>query len=195
MYNWSKSTGKMSGIPSLNTDTTTNEFCKKMSKTDTICGSCYSWRMMTTIRKNCQPRWKLNSDYLSAKVHDRDYLPKVDSIVARFNAHGELINREHLLNLINVCINQPLTTFTLFTKRKDIVQDVFKEIVIPSNMILVYSNSIVDKVMKRVPKYFHKVFNVVTKDSEIVNCRGKCITCMKCYTTTDTTEQIIEKIK
>ena len=195
MYNWSKSTGKMSGIPSLNTDTTTNEFCKKMSKTDTICGSCYSWRMMTTIRKNCQPRWKLNSDYLSAKVHDTDYLPKVDSIVARFKSHGELINKTHLLNLITICENQPLTTFTLFTNRRDLVQSVFKNRDIPNNMVLVYSNPKVDKPMDSVPLQFHKVFNVVTYDSNIVNCRGKCITCMKCYDTKDRTEQIIEKIK
>ena len=195
MYKWSKSTGKMSGIPSLNTDTTTNEFCIKMKDTDTICGRCYSWRMMTTFYKNCADRWKKNGDYLSYKIHDKDYLPKVDSVVARFNSHGELINKKHLVNLAKICYNQPLTTFTLFTKRKDIVQEVFKHIPIPTNMILVYSNATIDKVSKRVPKYFHKVFNVVSKDSDIVNCRGKCITCMKCYTTSDKTEQIIEKIK
>ena len=55
MYHWSKMSGKLIGIPALNTDTTSNKYCIKMSKTDTICGSCYSWNMLKTFRKNAVP--------------------------------------------------------------------------------------------------------------------------------------------
>ena len=32
MYHWSKMSGKLIGIPALNTDTTSNKYCIKMSK-------------------------------------------------------------------------------------------------------------------------------------------------------------------
>ena len=32
MYNWSKMTGKLEGIPALNTDTTSNKYCQSMNK-------------------------------------------------------------------------------------------------------------------------------------------------------------------
>ena len=65
----------------------------------------------------------------------------------------------------------------------------------PNNMIFIFSNAKVDKIMNDVPKYFDKVFNVVTEEQEEVNCRGACITCLKCYRTQDTTQQIVEVIK
>ena len=52
---WSVGSGKMLGIPSLNTDTVTNDFCKSMynSKVENlICRSCYSMSMLKTFRKN-----------------------------------------------------------------------------------------------------------------------------------------------
>ena len=72
-YKWSKMSGKLEGIPALNTDTTSNKFCQAMSKRkDTICSVCYSWSMLKTFRKNAVPRFKSNSDYLSYKIHDYD---------------------------------------------------------------------------------------------------------------------------
>lgn len=196
MYKWSKSSGKMKGIPSLNTDTTTNPFCQKMSKTDSICGSCYSMKMLTTIyKKNCVPAFQRNGEYLSSKVHEPEYLPKVDATTARFSSHGELINENHLINCLRIAENQPYTTFTLFTKRKDLVNKVMRTHKKPENMIFIFSNAKIDKVMTSVPQYFDKVFNVVTEEREEVNCRGACITCLKCYRTQDTTKQITEVIK
>jgi uncharacterized protein YlzI (FlbEa/FlbD family) len=195
MYHWSKMSGKLEGIPALNTDTTSNEFCKKMKNTESICKICYSWSMLQTFRKNAVPSFKRNSDFLSEEIHNPKYLLPVSSIVARFNGHGELINKEHFINIINICRNQPNTTFTLWTKRKDIVNKVCKTEKLPKNLIMVYSNKIVDTIMKKVPKHFHKVFNNVSNESSKINCRGKCIDCMKCYTIGNKTEQIIERIK
>ena len=195
MYHWSKMSGKLEGIPALNTDTTSNEFCKKMKNTETICKICYSWSMLQTFRKSAVPSFKRNSDFLSEEIHNPKYLLPVSSIVARFNGHGELINKEHFINIINICRNQPNTTFTLWTKRKDIVNKVCKTEKLPKNLIMVYSNKIVDTIMKKVPKHFHKVFNNISNESNKINCRGKCIDCMKCYTIGNKTEQIIERIK
>ena len=67
---WSTGSGKMLGIPSLNTDTTSNKFCQGMynSKQDIICNECYSMNMLTTFRKNCKPKFLNNSKYLSTKI-------------------------------------------------------------------------------------------------------------------------------
>ena len=195
MYHWSKMSGKLIGIPALNTDTTSNKFCQKMKNTDTICGECYSWNMLQTFRKNAVPSFRRNSKFLSAEVHEPKYLLPVSSIVARFNVHVELINEDHFKNIINICKNQPNTTFTLWTKRKHIVNKVCKTKKIPSNLIMVYSNKVVDSIMKEVPKHFDKVFNNVSNDSDKVNCKGKCIDCMMCYTIGNKTQQIVEVMK
>lgn len=66
----------------------------------------------------------------------------------------------------------------------------------PSNVILIYSNPKVDKVIKTVPKGFHKVFNVVSSEEVAeINCGArKCLECQRCYSF-DTTSVIVEKKK
>ena len=143
---WSVGSGKMLGIPSLNTDTTTNDFCQAMynSKADIICRECYSMSMLNTFRKNCKPKFLNNSKFLSEKIHPREYLPICPSTVGRFHSHGELINSIHLENILNICENQPITTFSLWTKRRNIVNRVLKNRKKPKNLILIYSNPYID---------------------------------------------------
>ena len=194
---WSVGSGKMLGIPSLNTDTTSNKFCQGMynSKQDIICNECYSMNMLTTFRKNCKPKFLNNSKYLSTKIHPREYLPICPSNVGRFHSHGELINSIHLENILNICLNQPMTTFTLWTKRANIVSRVLKNRGKPKNLILIYSNKYIDRLDIKLPKHFDKVFNNVSSWTSDVNCEGKCLDCMKCYTLGETTTQINEVIK
>ena len=194
---WSVGSGKMLGIPSLNTDTPSNKFCQGMynSKQDIICKECYSMSMLNTFRKNCRPKFINNSKYLSSKIHPREYLPICPSNVGRFHSHGELINSIHLENILNICLNQPMTTFTLWTKRSNIVSRVLKNRAKPKNLILVYSNKYIDRLDIKLPKHFDKVFNNVSSKTSDVNCEGKCLDCMKCYTLGETTTQITEAIK
>ena len=66
---WSVMSGKMIGIPALNTDTTSNKFCMSQAKdTSSICSSCYSWSMLQTFRKNAVPRFRKNSEIISQSV-------------------------------------------------------------------------------------------------------------------------------
>jgi len=193
---WSKMSGKMTGIPALNTDTTTNKFCIAKSKDETsICNKCYSWNMLKTFRKNAVPRFKMNSDILSSRVLEMNELVRPKGNNVRFNAHGELINTYHVQNLVNYALFYPQVTFTLWTKKKALIQSFFNKHKKPDNLILIYSNEIVGTVYKSVPKYFDKVFNVVSHGNHVINCDAKCIDCMKCYNVNDITEQIIEKIK
>ena len=193
---WSKMSGKMEGIPALNTDTTTNKFCIAKSKDkNSICSECYSWNMLTTFRKNAVPRFQLNSKILSERVLDFNELPRPSSNVARFNAHGELINANHIQNIVNFALFYPKVTFTLWTKKKGFIQSFFNKCEKPKNLLLIYSNEAVGIVYKEVPAHFDKVFNVVENFSNDVNCDGKCLDCMMCYTQGNKVEQIIEKIK
>jgi hypothetical protein len=193
---WSVMSGKMTGIPALNTDTTTNKFCIAMSKKkDTICSECYSWNMLTTFRKNAVPRFQMNSRLLSQRVLEMNELPRPKSNNVRFNGHGELINTNHVQNIVNYALFYPKVTFTLWTKKKALIQAFFNKHEKPKNLLLIYSNEIVGSIYSKVPKHFDKVFNVVENDSSHINCTGKCIDCMMCYTQGNKVEQIVEKIK
>lgn len=196
MMKWSVMTGKLKGIPSLNTSPLDNKFCEAMSKKkDSICGSCYSISMLTRHRKSCREPWKINGEFLSRKVHPREYLPKPpNALYVRFSSHGELINENHCLNLFKLCTMSPNTTFTLWTKRINIVNKAIKKFGKPDNLILVYSALGLDAEIE-LPKHFDKVFIVQSKKDDKTNCFGACMDCLKCYTKTDTTTHIYEEIK
>ena len=184
-------TGKLDGFRAINTNTVTNPFCIKMKESDTICGVCYSHRMLNTFRKGCQPAWQHNSDMLSQAPLTT--IPTIMDRVFRFHGHGELLNAQHLENIIAIAEGNPATTFSLWTKRKEWIRAVSIKQAMPSNLILIYSNPKIDDV-KGVPKYFDKVFNNVTGEAD-ANCTGQqCKDCLKCYTKGGT-NVIVEHVK
>jgi len=193
-------TGKLEFIPAINTDTTSNEFCLREYQSgnpNKICVYCYSHNMLNTFRKNCVPAFKHNSDVLSESVLIPDCLPRINSAYFRFNGHGELINETHLINLFAICEKNPATSFALWTKRKNIVYSVLRKNQLPKNLILVYSNPILDLVMIEPPAKFHKVFNNVSHGGyKNENCTGqKCIECLACYKKDSGIDSIIERVK
>jgi len=195
---WSVMTGKLYGIPTVNTNPLTNNYCKSQAENkDSICSSCYSIRMLKTFRQNCVPKFELNTELLSSRLLENHELPPPPGLVARFNGHGELKNSIHFHNILKMARLYPKVTFTLWSKRKRLIQRILRESSKPKNLILVFSNSKVDAIMDYVPTGFDKVFNVVTEaqDSSSINCKGKCINCLMCYDVKNKTEQIIERIK
>lgn len=187
--------GKLEGIDAINTNTVTNEFCKKahsLQNPNSICTYCYSMYMLNTYRKNCQDSFQRNSDILASDV-PIDKI-KFKSPYVRYNGHGELINENHFINLCAIAASDPDRTFVLWTKRTRIVRQNIDHV--PPNMILVYSNPAVDRVMTVPPRGFHRVFNNVTeKYTGEANCTGqKCIDCLLCYKF-DTEKVIVEHVK
>ena len=162
-----------------------------------ICTVCYSDYMLSTYRKNMQPALQYNSDLLSETVLSPEdcILPLVS--VIRLHGHGELINVRHLHNFVQIAQANPRTTVSLWTKRKDFVKKYFAKHDKPSNMILIYSNPIVDSIVDKLPPYFDKSFNGVSEDNfkEQQNCTGqRCKDCLLCYTP-GTTPIIVEAVK
>jgi len=175
-------TGKLVEIPAINTNTLTNEFCQKMHSSceKCICWDCYSYAMLEGSRKNCQPAWEHNSLLLKSGLLSE--IPRFNSLYVRFDGHGELINETHFINYLLITDHNPKTTFSLFTKRHKLVKRVLETRKKPQNLILVYSNPLVDRITDKIPYYFDKVFNTTTEKSTRDNCTGrKCIECLACY--------------
>jgi len=175
-------TGKLAGIFAVNTNTMTNVFCTKMSATDAICGVCYSRAMLQGSRKNCAPAFERNSVLLSAALIPVERLPTINANIFRFHGHGELINAAHLENFYRIAEKNPACTFSLWTKRRDLIRS--GRTTAPANFILIYSNPSLAKLMTKPPARFDKVFNNVAADyAGPANCTGqKCIDCQLCYT-------------
>lgn len=188
--------GKLKGIPALNTSPLANQFCMKMAKTPgIICEHCYSVAAMLGARKNANPRFVKNYEALQKPVPP-EFMPWPSGPYIRINGHGELGSVVHLENLLNWAEFHPLSRFVLWTKRKDLVNLVLAKREKPNNFVLIYSNPKLDKPMREVPKHFDKVFQNVTEDSDEVNCFSACGGCMLCYDKQHEGVQFItEKVK
>ena len=206
----SKMSGKLDEMYAINTNTLTNEFCIKMhlainehlarkaKKRKRICTECYSFKMLKGHRKNAVPAFQRNSDLLSSRVLTRGevmaFKPKGKLGIYRFNGHGELINNIHLKNCMMIAEYHPEFVFALWSKRKDLVQNYVFSNGKPDNMVLIYSNPIIDQVMSKPPVPFDKVFNNVSGGHPLENCTGqRCKDCQLCYKSDETV--IVEKVK
>ena len=201
----SKMTGKLEGFQAISTNTVTNEYCQKQYKKQdakNICTFCYSHNMLNTFRKNMQTSLQRNTDLLNSKVLHPDALPIINSAFFRFNAHGEfaLDKKQGTINLenyVNIALKNPHCTFSLWTKRFDIIKPYFDNHEKPKNLILIYSSPLTNHIMTKIPKHFDKTFNTVIETDfiEKQNCTGqKCRDCLLCYKK-DTTSIIVEKVK
>jgi hypothetical protein len=203
MIHISKLHGKLEKFKAISTNTRTNKFCSKMFNTlndKVICTKCYSW---STLNKGMypalEPALERNSELLASRILKDNELPVIKDSQFRFNAHGELINITHLQNYVNIVNKNPSCHFSLWTKRKDMIRKYFKnpDNEKPDNLILIYSNPIISKIMRHPPEYFEKTFNNVMDNEfkEQQNCTGqKCIDCLKCYRHNED-NIIVEKVK
>tara|TARA_R110002020_G_scaffold265869_1_gene480731 strand:+ start:2059 stop:2688 length:630 start_codon:yes stop_codon:yes gene_type:complete len=197
--------GKLLGLRAMSTNTTGNAFCNRMyenSNEKTICSYCYSQSMLRTYRKNMQPCLERNSKLLSSSLLEDRQIPTIIENVFRFHAHGELINEIHFKNFLAITRKNPHCIFTLWTKRFPIINKVLEKETKPKNLILIYSNPLINTLInpmksEKLKKYFDKTFNNVEHDKfvEEQNCTGqKCMDCLECYSKNDTL-MIVEAIK
>ena len=197
--------GKMEDMHAISTNTLTNPYCNKMHKmisypaSKVICKSCYSMRSLNGYLYKNAKLYQHNSDLLSKDIIEYKDIPVINSLYFRFHAHGELINEMHLINLCRICVANPKVTFSLWTKRLDILNKVFdvRNDGKPKNLMIIYSNPVINKIVRTVPPLCDKVFNNVDKDKYIdeQNCTGrKCIECLTCYTSSPI-NVIVEGVK
>jgi len=185
MIHLSIGSGKMENIVSINTSSLSNPFCKKMSENkENICSRCYSsryeyWRKY--FRNYIQNNLKILSNEKIKKEEIPDQIKSAKLI--RLHSFGELINNLHYENFIRIAEWFSDITFSLWTKRDDIIKKYEK----PKNLILVRSSFKINKIDEPdIDKYDHvfTVFNksYIKRNSIYINCGGKsCISCLKCY--------------
>jgi hypothetical protein len=196
----SKMTGKLDGFKAISTNTMSNPYCIKQNASadpDNICTKCYSHTMLKSYRKNMQPALERNSVALSSSILSNCQLPTILDAYFRYDAHGELINEIHLINLVNIAKKNPHCNFALWTKRYDIIKKYFDNNDKPANLILIYSNSKIGTILKNPPKHFDKTFNNVLEGEHVEkqNCTGQqCKNCLLCYKNNGITT-IVEKVK
>ncbi|MCP4648568.1 MAG: hypothetical protein GY853_00625 [PVC group bacterium] len=172
------------------------KFCNNMRKNcKTICSECYAVDMLS-YRAELNKRLENNYRLLTTSIIPRKNLPVITDKRFRFNSFGELENMIHLENYLEICRKNPETSFTLWTKRVDLVRKIKDK---PENLILIYSNPLLNDVSIQKPKMFDKMFTVYTKkgikEHDLdVNCLMKCNNCHKCYTKNNIT-QINEVLK
>ena len=186
--------GKLDGLKALNTSPRQNPFCQARFKNDVgICGKCYSQKMVRTYRANADKVWQRNGEILSSCIIPDVLLPVINCAFFRYSAHGELINENHLINLLNIAYKNPHCNFTLWTKRDKLFNKVITEHGKPENLIAIFSATDLN-IVPKIPANFDKVFCVFDYDTLAVNCENRCITCLKCYTHNNI-DVIVERLK
>ena len=173
----------MRDIPSVNSNSLNNDFCKASCQNEeNVCSRCYSNKYLK-MRPSLADCLDLNDEILSLETILKRDLPVFNNLYVRFNAFGEIINKNHYLNLMKICGNNPKTTFALWTKMALLVKEFAMK---PNNLILVYSATKINSLHQGVPEWFDKTFIVYTRkfanENKIdINCKRACMDCLKCY--------------
>tara|TARA_R110000782_G_scaffold17857_4_gene49650 strand:- start:36 stop:518 length:483 start_codon:yes stop_codon:yes gene_type:complete len=160
--------------------------------------------MLKAYRANTVPALQRNTDVLSKPWNPDDVIKLAGKGRKRFqpgeyvriSGHGEIVNAEYVVNVMRIIRENPQARFSWWTKRHQLIRQYCEANGKPENLILVYSNPIVDKVMTKPPAWFDKAFNNISKPHENENCTGqKCRDCMACYDPKSSTNVIIERVK
>jgi hypothetical protein len=189
-------TGKMENIISLSTSPLKNINCinkHNCNNDNIICKHCYSFKMQDQYN-DLEKKLIRNTDNLLNRTisitemeRARYYITKND--IFRFEAFGDLVNEMQLNNYVRIAEHFPEVTFTLWTKNAFIVNKYFDKHDKPENMILIFSNALMDqpltaeKLSLNGLKYFDKIFNVFSSNNlDPINCgKRDCNKCRRCY--------------
>lgn len=184
-------TGKMSGINSLSTSVLDNPICQARRKVKgSVCEKCFA---AATLRRYSDTQRYLHENFLKMNngIIENNDLPRlVNDRIFRFESFGDSATVNHVINTFNICYKNPETTFSIWTKNPEFINQVirmgYKK---PENLIIVLSSEFLNRpATNRVYKFVDIVFTVYTAEFAIenninINCGGrKCIDCLRCYT-------------
>lgn len=164
--------------------------CKTGSKLvnvkGSVCENCYALKgrynfpnvqnaMATRFQGINHPDWSEALSFLIRK-YVRDHTPYF-----RFFDSGDLQSEQHLLNIIDVCQENPNIYFWLPTREHNIVKNVLRSKSIPPNLTIRASGAMVNG---QPPSYLATTSTVVTDNS--YSCpaptqNNECESCRKCW--------------
>lgn len=192
-----KMTGKMEGMIALSTSPNGNERCKARAECgneNCVCTKCYSIASMK-YKRNLDKMTEENGKRLSEKVIPVDEWLVIDPLVyplGREEAHGDLRNAIHYINMNNLSIRNPKIPMALWTKNGDYIRTATDMGHVKADNLTVLGsspqlNTEID--LDEHPEY-DKVFTVYTykyiKEHKLTplffNCGARhCLSCGKCY--------------
>ena len=184
--------GKMEGMQSISTNCLSNARClQRCQNGEAVCSHCFAMAQFR-YRANNVPVFEQNSRLLSESILPEWQLPRINALYFRFEAFGDIINENHIINYINICRSNPQTKFALWTKNPDIIAKAISDgHVKPDNLIIVYSSFRLNKAedgIRTKYNFIDKVFTVYDSEESaksnnvVINCGGKkCRDCLLCY--------------
>lgn len=175
---------KLAGIVSLNTSVQDNAYCA--SKPTEICRHCYASRAQA-FHTNIRAPFLENLLALNVPLTDEHLLLPKPWPFVRFHSFGELSSVVHAANFVRMAILNPATSFTLWTKRPELLVG----LVIPVNFHVIYSigqmnltetaaSEILKAVQYRSP-FIEAAYYVGDKAHGFKPCGSSCATCRRCY--------------
>ena len=177
MLHVTKHDGKLTGISSINVPVHGNAFCERMRSVEgLVCRKCYAYNL-ETLRKSIAVATKKNMEILTTRPLAEEDMPAIaNHRLVRFNSFGELVNRQHLHNLYAIAERFPGSTFALWTKRADIMNEETR--VAPKNMVIIYSEPRLNPETVTRPEWSDYTYAVFTEGP---SCGDRCIDCLRCY--------------
>ena len=199
-------TGKMEGMHSISTAVTVNPLCparraaalkaledakaKGIDIPEHICLSCFAEAQLE-YQSSTDIKYRRAFEILNYKVYDLEDFPVLNLLVFRIESFGDVASVTQARNYIRLVKRNPMTICTAWTKNPGIWKEAFKIEGKPENMIMIYSNPIVDSAidekaffaaLKVSFPFLDKMFSVFTLEDETTNCGGRhCLTCLNCY--------------
>lgn len=195
--------GKMEGIKCITSSCTVNDHCKSLH-TNGICKHCYAFKYLN-MRPTVKKCYERNSSVLTSDM-DVSYMPSFRSgDFVRLESFGDLINRKHIENFLLICFKNPKTNFALFTKRRFMLENYFKDFEVkkPKNLAIVSSAYTMndDQNTEMYASYvtndnlgfklIDTVFNVYTSNDQMEKkdrlalqtwkCEKQCKNCLVCW--------------
>lgn len=189
-------TGKMNGMHSLSTSVTVNPHCiKRQANGSSICAHCFAAAMMKRYNTLNEATAR-NAEILTASILSFDVLPLIPVRYFRFEAFGDIINTNQVVNYFNIAKKNPDTLCALWTKNPHIVAKAIEMgHAKPANLQIVLSSPLVNKPIKATKySFIDKIFTVYDKQTAQainINCGARsCLACGRCYRPNPNGEQI-----
>lgn len=180
-------TGKMAGLQSLSTSVALNPHCiKRQANGSSICAKCFA-AVLAKRYQGLNKALAANTEILTAAVLPVGLLPLIPSRYFRFEAFGDIINTNQVINYFNIARKNPDTLCALWTKNPHIVAKAIEAgHSKPANLQIVLSSPIINKAIKATKYAFiDKIFTVYDKQGAQavnINCGARsCLACGRCY--------------
>jgi hypothetical protein len=164
-----------------------NPHCiKRQQNGNSICSKCFA-AVLAKRYQGLNSCLSSNTEILTRSILSADVLPLIPVKYFRFEAFGDLINTNQVINYFNIAKKNPDTLCALWTKNPHIVaRAIAAGHDKPANLQIVLSSPIINTAIKSTKyEFIDKIFTVYDKEGAKavnINCGARsCLGCGRCY--------------